>query len=96
MTREIASGPSQVFGQLDNADLNFGKIVDDKGESKPLTHGNFVSFLNNRLQKIPGVERSRSFLILKMNKLSYRWGEEEPLSKESFSTQSSYARVTKG
>lgn len=35
----------------------------------------FVYFLNNKLQKLPGVERTRSFLILKMHKLSYRWGE---------------------
>jgi len=38
----------------------------------------FVSFLNNKLQKVPGVERTQSFLILKMHKLSYRWGEAEP------------------
>jgi Lrp/AsnC family transcriptional regulator, regulator for asnA, asnC and gidA len=38
----------------------------------------FVSFLNNKLQQIPGVERTQSFLILKMHKLSYRWGEGEP------------------
>lgn len=38
----------------------------------------FVSFLNEKLQKIPGVERTRSFLILKMHKLSYRWGEASP------------------
>ena len=39
----------------------------------------FVSFLNNKLQQIPGVERTQSFLILKMHKLSYRWGEAGPL-----------------
>jgi Lrp/AsnC family transcriptional regulator for asnA, asnC and gidA len=38
----------------------------------------FVSFLNDKLQQIPGVERTQSFLILKMHKLSYRWGESEP------------------
>lgn len=38
----------------------------------------FVSFLNDKLQKIPGVERTRSFLILKMHKLSYRWGHAGP------------------
>ena len=41
----------------------------------------FVSFLNEKLQKIPGVERTRSFLILKMHKLSYRWGEAPPPSR---------------
>jgi Lrp/AsnC family transcriptional regulator for asnA, asnC and gidA len=38
----------------------------------------FVSFLNNKLQQIPGIERTQSFMILKMHKLSYRWGEAEP------------------
>ena len=38
----------------------------------------FVTFLNNNLQQIPGVERTQSFMILKMHKLSYRWGEAEP------------------
>lgn len=38
----------------------------------------FVSFLNDKLQQIPGVERTQSFMILKMHKLSYRWGEAEP------------------
>jgi len=56
----------------------------------------FVSFLNDRLQKIPGVTRTQSFLILKMHKLSYRWGEAEPPSKEIFSSQNSIAQVTKG
>lgn len=38
----------------------------------------FVSFLNNKLQQIQGVERTQSFMILKMHKLSYRWGDSEP------------------
>ncbi|MCP4200068.1 MAG: Lrp/AsnC family transcriptional regulator [Proteobacteria bacterium] len=46
----------------------------------------FVSFLNNRLQKIPGVEHTQSFLILKMHKLSYRWGEAEPPRDRSIHT----------
>ena len=47
----------------------------------------FVSFLNNELQKISGVERTQSFLILKMYKLSYRWGEVKPLSEEIVSNK---------
>ncbi len=38
----------------------------------------YVSFLNNKLQQIPGVESTRSFMMLKMHKLSYRWGEVTP------------------
>jgi len=41
----------------------------------------YVSFLNHKLQKIPGVDRVRSFLILKMHKLSYRWGQADPPQK---------------
>jgi len=37
----------------------------------------FVSFLSNKLQQIPGVERTETFMILKFYKLSYRWGQAE-------------------
>jgi Lrp/AsnC family transcriptional regulator for asnA, asnC and gidA len=38
----------------------------------------FVSFLNEKLHQVPGVERTETFMILKMYKLSYRWGQAEP------------------
>lgn len=38
----------------------------------------FVSFLNDKLQTVPGVIRTDTYMILKMYKLSYRWGEAEP------------------
>ena len=38
----------------------------------------FVSFLNHKLQQVPGIQRTETFMILKMYKLSYRWGEAEP------------------
>jgi Lrp/AsnC family transcriptional regulator for asnA, asnC and gidA len=38
----------------------------------------FVHFLNEKLQKIEGVLSTRTFFILKMHKLSYRWGNAEP------------------
>lgn len=34
-----------------------------------------VQFLNDNLQKIPGIIRTQTFMILKLYKLSYRWGE---------------------
>jgi Lrp/AsnC family transcriptional regulator for asnA, asnC and gidA len=39
----------------------------------------FVTFLNKKLQQIPGVRGTQSFLILKMYKLSYRWGDAPPV-----------------
>jgi oligoendopeptidase F len=47
MSREIANGPSQVFGQLDNVDLKFGTITDDSGNEIELSHGNFTTFLTS-------------------------------------------------
>jgi Lrp/AsnC family transcriptional regulator for asnA, asnC and gidA len=45
----------------------------------------FVSFLNGKLQKVPGVQRTETFMILKMYKLSYRWGQAElPLEDHQF------------
>lgn len=35
----------------------------------------FVDFLNNKLHRIGGIISTRTFMILKMYKLSYRWGE---------------------
>ena len=47
MSREMANGPSQVFGQLDNVDLSFGTIEDESGREVELSHGNFTTFLIN-------------------------------------------------
>lgn len=38
----------------------------------------FVAFLNDKLQKVLGVERTETFMILKMYKISYRWGDAPP------------------
>ncbi len=57
MTMEVARGPSQIFSQLDNADLTFGTIADEKGEQSELSHGNFISFLMKNNRKI----RRRAF-----------------------------------
>ncbi len=43
----------------------------------------FVRFLNEELHRIPGVLRTETFMILKMYKLSYRWGESHPSSDGS-------------
>ena len=45
MSSEIANAPSQVFGQLDNVDLKFGTITDERGAQIELSHGNFITFL---------------------------------------------------
>ena len=39
----------------------------------------FVSFLSDRLQQVPGVERTETFMILEFFKRFYRWGQAEAL-----------------
>ena len=45
MSREMANAPTEVFGQLDNVDLNFGSLEDENGKEIELSHGNFSTFL---------------------------------------------------
>jgi Lrp/AsnC family transcriptional regulator for asnA, asnC and gidA len=43
----------------------------------------FVEFLNQKLQQVPGVTRTETFMILKMYKMSYRWGQAAPPGNDS-------------
>ena len=45
MSGEVGHAPSQIFSQLDNADMKFGKIKDHEGKEIELSHGNFSTFL---------------------------------------------------
>ena len=47
MATEVTGTPEYIFRQLDNADLKFGYITDDKGNDIELSHGNFISFLSS-------------------------------------------------
>lgn len=44
---EIAATPSNVFNMLNNADIEFPKIKDSKGEEHNLTHGTYVLYLES-------------------------------------------------
>lgn len=45
---EIAEGPSNIFGMLNNADIVFENAVDSKGEEHILTHGTYSSYLESK------------------------------------------------
>jgi oligoendopeptidase F len=47
MGREVAHASVEIFGQLDNVDLNFGSLEDENGKEIELSHGNFSTFLIN-------------------------------------------------
>lgn len=44
---EMARTPQNVFGMLDNTDLNLGQIEDAEKRTVQITHGNFQSLLQN-------------------------------------------------
>lgn len=52
MNTEIAEASSQIFSQLDNADLKFEMVQDEKGEQYELSHGNFSTFLLNKSREV--------------------------------------------
>ena len=45
MSREMAHTSIEIFGQLDNVDLNFGSLKGESGKEIELSHGNFSTFL---------------------------------------------------
>ena len=47
MQTEMAQTASQAFGQLNDADLKFGEIRDDKGRPIKLTHATFQTLLHS-------------------------------------------------
>lgn len=47
MSGEVMGAPGQIFSQLDNADLRFGKIENGRKETLELSHGNFNTLLTD-------------------------------------------------
>ncbi|MBN2077447.1 MAG: oligoendopeptidase F [Spirochaetes bacterium] len=48
MAGEIGRASSEIFSQLDNADLAFGYLTDESGAEIELSHGNFSTFLMSK------------------------------------------------
>ncbi|MCY8346426.1 oligoendopeptidase F [Bacillus haynesii] len=44
---DVLSSPSNTFGMLNNADMEFPEITDENGEKVQLTHGNYITFLES-------------------------------------------------
>lgn len=47
LMEDSLSAPSSIFGAINNADIDFGSIIDDNGNSLKVTHGNFVSLMES-------------------------------------------------
>ncbi|MEW6525541.1 MAG: oligoendopeptidase F [Spirochaetota bacterium] len=52
MAHEVVIAPMEFFRKLDNADMRFGTITDEKGNMVELSHGNFITFLMNYSQDV--------------------------------------------
>lgn len=44
---EISTAPSNIFYMIENADMSFNDITDSRGKTYPLSHGTFISYLEN-------------------------------------------------
>lgn len=47
MQTEMAQAASQIFRQLNDADLKFGTVKNEKGETVELSHASYMAFLNS-------------------------------------------------
>jgi Lrp/AsnC family transcriptional regulator for asnA, asnC and gidA len=72
VAREIARFPEVVY--LFMASGGFDLFVEVYCRDRE----HLASFINEKLHQVPGVQRTQTFMILKMYKLSYRWGEASP------------------
>lgn len=44
---EVTGATNDVFKMLNNADMTFGEVVDEDGDSVKLTHGNYIQFMES-------------------------------------------------
>ncbi|MDO4482396.1 MAG: oligoendopeptidase F [Bacillota bacterium] len=49
---EVTAAPSEIFKMINNADMKFGKIKNEKGEEVELTHGNYISFMESHDREV--------------------------------------------
>ena len=52
MSFEVTQAPYQIFSQLDNVDLSFGTLSNDKGHELELSHGNFITLLTSANREV--------------------------------------------
>ena len=45
---EVANAPQQIYSMLNNADIKFPTIKDDKGNEVEITQGNFIPLMESK------------------------------------------------
>ena len=48
----ISQAPNTIFGMINNADMKFPTIKNEKGEDVELTHGRYIQFLESRNREV--------------------------------------------
>ncbi|CQR24709.1 oligoendopeptidase F [Streptococcus varani] len=51
-TSEVFEAPSETFSLLDNASIRFPEIADEEGHLVPLSHGNYISFMESSNREV--------------------------------------------
>lgn len=49
---EVAQGPGNIFSMFNNADIKFGDITDENGNTVRLTQGRYISFLESKDREV--------------------------------------------
>ncbi len=88
MTGDLAQSSSQFFSQLDNADLRFGMIQDEEGQSVELSHGNFIRFLMSPTRELRRQAFMQYYGVYEAHKHSLSASLSSSVKKDRF-----YARV---
>lgn len=57
---ELGNSPQQIFMAFNNADIQFGTVVDEEGNERILTHGTFSNFMESKDRRV----RKEAFLKL--------------------------------
>lgn len=76
VAKEIGKFPEVSYSFMASGSYNLFVAIYCKDKA------HLVDFLENKLGKLEHIESSETFMILKMHKMSYRWGEDLPPSGE--------------
>lgn len=49
---ELANSPETIFGMLNNADIKFPTIIDEKGNEVEITHGKFIKLMESKDRRV--------------------------------------------
>lgn len=52
MVGEVSVAPENIFSMINNADMKFPDILDEKGKSIELTHGRYIGFMENSNRRV--------------------------------------------